>query len=396
MTKNTLKINKRIALSHNNTVFSQLLKLVSRHEFETLAKTHHEGRSLRKMSRWSQFVSLSFAQLAGRCSLRDIVSNLSKQRAKSYHLGIGHVSRSSLARVNEQQPYDLYESLFYKLLSRCQQLAPKHGFRFKNKLYSLDASTIDLCLSVFPWATFRRKKGAIKLHVGIDHAGHLPTFMAISEGSKHDITLGRTLELEKDSIVVFDRGYNDYKWFNSLNSTGVYFVTRLKKNAKYKIIERRQVNKKQGVTSDQTIILTGTKADDCPIKLRRVGYRDPETGKHYFFLTNQFTLVSKTIADIYKARWQIELFFKCIKQNLKIKSFIGTSKNAVMTQIWIAMCNYLIIAYLKFSGKLDMSIQQIIRLFQINLFERRDLWGLFKDEPPDPINYSPQTQMVFS
>ncbi len=190
-------------MSHSNSVFSQLLKLISRHEFETLAKTHHKGRVLRTMSRWSQFVALSFAQLAGRCSLRDIVSNLDKQRRKSYHLGIGKVSRSSLARVNEQQPYPLYEGLFWKLLARCQSLAPRHGFRFKNKLYSLDASTIDLCLSLFPWAKFRKTKGAIKLHVGLDHDGFLPAFMTITEGKQQDITQGRSLELDAGSIVVF-------------------------------------------------------------------------------------------------------------------------------------------------------------------------------------------------
>ncbi|NKC12738.1 MAG: IS4 family transposase [Gammaproteobacteria bacterium] len=383
-------------MSHSNSVFSQLLKLISRHEFETLAKTHHKGRVLRTMSRWSQFVALSFAQLAGRCSLRDIVSNLDKQRRKSYHLGIGKVSRSSLARVNEQQPYQLYEGLFWKLLARCQSLAPRHGFRFKNKLYSLDASTIDLCLSLFPWAKFRKTKGAIKLHVGLDHDGFLPVFMTITEGKQQDITQGRSLELDAGSIVVFDRGYTDYTWFNLLNSKGIYFVTRLKANTKYRVISRHPVNKEQGITSDQTLILTGPKADTCPIKLRRMGYRDPQTGKHYVFLTNQFELTAKTIADIYKSRWQIELFFKCIKQNLKIKSFVGTSKNAVMTQIWVAMCMCLMVAYLKFCSKLDLSIQQIIRLFQVNLFERRDLWGLLKGDPPGPIETQVQIQFTFS
>ncbi|NKC12460.1 MAG: IS4 family transposase [Gammaproteobacteria bacterium] len=383
-------------MSHSNSVFSQLLKLISRHEFETLAKTHHKGRVLRTMSRWSQFVALSFAQLAGRCSLRDIVSNLDKQRRKSYHLGIAKVSRSSLARVNEQQPYQLYEGLFWKLLARCQSLAPRHGFRFKNKLYSLDASTIDLCLSLFPWAKFRKTKGAIKLQVGLDHDGFLPVFMTITEGKQQDITQGRSLELDAGSIVVFDRGYTDFTWFNLLNSKGIYFVTRLKANTKYRVISRHPVNKEQGITSDQTLILTGPKADTCPIKLRRMGYRDPQTGKHYVFLTNQFELAAKTIADIYKSRWQIELFFKCIKQNLKIKSFVGTSKNAVMTQIWVAMCMYLMVAYLKFCSKLDLSIQQIIRLFQVNLFERRDLWGLLKGDPPGPIETQVQIQFTFS
>ncbi len=196
-------------LAHHNTVFSQLLKLVQRHEFETLANQHHVGRKLRKMTRWSQFVSMTLAQLPGRSSLRDVVSSLYAQTAKLYHLGAAAVSRSSLARVNEKQPSSLYEALFAKLLSRCQGLAPRHGFRFKNKLYSLDASTIDLCLSAFPWAKFRTTKGAVKLHVGLDHNDLPPAFMAITDGKTHDITAARAL-LPKDSILAIDRGYTDY------------------------------------------------------------------------------------------------------------------------------------------------------------------------------------------
>ena len=373
-------------MAHHNTVFSQLLKLVSRHEFETLAKEHHEGQKLRKMSRWSQFVALSLAQFSGRSSLRDIVSNLSAQAARLYHLGAGNVTRSSLSRVNENQPYTLYEALFHKLLSRCQGVAPKHGFRFGNKLYSLDSTTIDLCLSVFPWAKFRRAKGAVKVHVGLDHEGLLPSFVSISDGKKHDVTVARALELPAESIVVMDRAYVDYSWFNSLNNNGIFFVTRQKRNAIYRIIERRDVIKSKGLTCDQTILLTGTKAETCPVPLRRIGYRDPETGKHYVFLTNNFHLAAKTIADIYKSRWQIELFFKCIKQNLKIKSFVGTSKNAVMTQIWIAMCTYLLLAWIKFSSQIDRSLQQMIRLLQLNLFERRDLLSLLRGDPPELPN----------
>lgn len=334
-------------MAHHNTVFSQLLKLVSRHEFENLAKRHHEGQKLRKMSRWSQFIALSLAQFSGRSSLRDIVSNLSAQAARLYHLGTGNVSRSTLSRVNESQPYTLYESLFHKLLSRCQGVAPKHRFRFGNKLYSLDSTTIDQCLSVFPWAKFRRAKGAVKVHIGLDHDGLLPSFVSISDGKKHDVTAGRVLEFPADSIVVMDRAYTDYSWLNALNDKGIFFVIRQKRNATYRIIERREVIKSKGLTCDQTILITGAKAKTCPIPLRRIGFRDAETGKHYVFLTNNFHLAAKTIADIYKSRWQIELFFKCIKQNLKIKFFVGTSKNAVMTQIWIAMGAYLLLAWIK-------------------------------------------------
>lgn len=383
-------------MAHHNTVFSQLLKLVPRHEFEALAKQHHQGRKLRKMSRWSQFVSLGLAQLSGRNSLRDIVSNISAQTSKLYHLGVAKVSRSSLARVNEQQPHVLYEELFNKLLTRCQGLAPKHGFRFKNKLYSLDASTIDLCLSVFPWAKFRTTKGAIKLHVGLDHSGYLPTLMTVTDGKVHDVTVGRTLKLPQQSIVVFDRGYTDYTWYNLLNDNGIFFVTRQKSNATYNIIERRQVSKKQGLTCDQTIKIKGAKTSECPIPLRRIGYRDPETGKHYIFLTNNFKLAAKTIADIYKSRWQVELFFKWVKQNLKIKTFLGTSKNAVLTQIWIAMCMYLLLAYIKFCNKLSLSFQQMLRLLQLNLFERRDLVNLLNGHPPEPLHPLLQTQLQFN
>jgi len=384
------------ALAHHNTVFAQLLKLVPRHEFETLAIQCHEGRRLRKMTRWSQFVAMALAQLSGRNSLRDIVSNLSAHTAKLYHLGSTIVSRSSLARVNEKQPYSLYEQLAGKLLGQCQAHAPRHGFRFKNKLYSLDASTIDLCLSVFPWAKFRTTKGAVKLHVGLDHDGLLPAFMAITDGKSHDITAARSLQLSKGSIVVMDRGYNDYTWYNQLNSKCIFFVTRLRKNACYRVTERRPVIKSKGLTSDQTIHLTGTKASNCPIKLRRIGFKDAETGIQYYFLTNNFELAARTIADIYKARWQIELFFKWIKQNLKIKSFLGTSRNAVMTQIWIAICVYLLLAYLKFASQIDKSFQQILRLLQLNLFDRRDLRGLLVGDPPEPLIPQLQTRLQFS
>ena len=383
-------------MAHHNTVFAQLLKLVPRHEFESLANQHHCGRKLRKMTRWAQFVAMATAQLSGRNSLRDVISNITAQARKLYHLGIRSVSRSSLSRVNESQPYELYEALFAKLLARCQSRAPKHQFKFKNKLYSLDASTIDLCLSVFPWAKFRATKGAVKLHVGLDHEGLLPAFVAITDGKTHDITAARALKLPKGSIVVMDRGYNDYAWYNQLNNNDISFVTRLKTNARYRVIKRRAVLKTKGLTSDQTIEFTGARAKNCPIRLRRIGYKDADTGIHYIFLTNNFTLAARTIADIYKARWQIELFFKWIKQNLKVKSFLGTSKNAVLTQIWIAMCVYLLLSYIKFLNHIQPSLQQILRLLQLNLFERRDLLELLKGDPPEPLVSPDQAALVFS
>ena len=372
-------------MAHHNTVFSQLLKLLPRHEFESLSKEHHSGQQLRRASRWAQFVALGMAQLSGRQSLRDIVANLSAQANKLYHLGCRRVARTTLARVNEHQPYTLYEALFGKLYARCQALTPKHPFRFKNKLYSLDTSLIDLSLAIFPWADYNREKAAAKLHVGLDHAGYLPAFATITHAKVSDIAVGRTLRFPKGSMVVFDKGYTDYCWYKQLTDKNIFFVTRQRKNADYTVLERRTVNKRQGLTCDQTIRLRGKLPQAIGVApLRRIGYRDPESTKHYVFLTNISHLSAKTIADLYKARWQIELFFKWIKQNLKIKSFLGTSRNAMLTQIWVALCMYLLLAYLKHLGQIPLSLQQILRLLQLNLFERRDLAALLKPEPPDP------------
>ena len=381
-------------MSHHNTVIAQMLKLIPGHEFETLANKHHTGRSFRKASRWSQFVTMMIAQLSGRNSLRDIVDNMTAQLHRLYHLGSAKLSRTTLSRINEDKPYQLYEALFGRLLSRCQTAAPGHNFRFKNALYSLDATTIDLCLSAFPWAEFRSTKGAIKLHVGLNHEGYLPEFLTITNGKTHDITAARELQLPQGSIVVVDKACNDYAWYNQLTNKGIFFVTRLKSNADYRVLERRDVIKSKGITSDQVIEFTGAvTTKKCPINLRRIGYRDETTGKHYVFLTNNMSLAAKTIADLYKSRWQVELFFKWIKQNLKIKSFVGTSKNAVLTQIWIAMCVYLLLAFLKFQSKLTQSLQQILRVLQLNLFEKRDLMALLRG---DPVNPEPPDQYQVS
>ncbi len=307
---------------------------------------------------------------------------MTAQMHRLYHLGTARLTRTTLSRINEDKPYSLYESLFERLLSRCQTKSPKHQFRFKNTLYLMDATTIDLCLSVFPWAKFRSTKGAVKLHVGLNHNGYLPEFVTITDGKGNDSTQAKAIQFPRNSIVVVDKGYNDYSWYNQLNEQSVFFVTRLKSNACYKIIERRKVIKSKGITSDQIISFTGAiTAKKCPVNLRRVGYRDELTGKHYVFLTNNMSLAANTIANLYKSRWQVELFFKWIKQNLKIKTFIGTSKNAVMTQIWVAMCVYLIIAFLKFQSKIHQSMQQILRMLQLNLFEKRDLMALLKGVP---------------
>lgn len=382
-------------MPHHNTVFAQLLKLIPRHEFETLSQAHHRGQRLRKINRWSQFVALSTAQLSGRNSLRDIVFNLNAQIQSLYHLGCRLVTRSSLARVNEQQPYTLYEALFTKLYQRCQS-ATRQRFRFKHQLYCLDSSLIDLSLKVFPWAHYAKGKAAMKLHIALDHQGDMPAFATITHGHTSDLEVARSLSFPRGSMVTCDRGYLDYAWFKTLTGMGIFFVTRPRKDALYKVVERHRVDKKAGVTSDQIILFNGVKPAKIGMPLlRRIGYRDAETRKHYVFITNAMHLDAKTIADIYKQRWQIELFFKWVKQNLKIKSFLGTSKNAVMTQIWVALCMVLLLAYLKHIARAVQSLQQILRLLQLNLFMKRDLIALLQgDKPPDQLKTSPQLALI--
>ena len=368
-------------MAHCNTVFHQLLRFIPRHRFGTLEKEHGTGRKARKFTRWNQFVALMFMQITGRVSLRDSVDNLSVRNGFLYHLGLKNVCRSTFSDANNKRPASFFKTLFDLTYQQCRPIAPKHKFKFKNKLYSMDATLVSLCLSVFPWAKFRRTKGGIRLHTLLDHNGYLPAFMEISNGKKHEIRVAKSLTLPKGSIVAMDRAYTDYKWFASLIHNGVYFVTRQKRNATYRTINRKRVNKKEGLTSDQTIMITGIKATQCPHPLRRIGYRDPETGKHYVFLTNHFGLAAKTICDIYKQRWQIELFFKWIKQNLKIKTFVGNSENAVMTQIYVALITYLLLAYLKFLAKLGLTLTALIRILQLNLFQKLTFEELFKLKP---------------
>ena len=371
-------------MAYHTTILRQIIDIFPRHEFDSLAKDYHRGQKFRSFNRWTQFMVMFIGQLSGRKSLRDLVMNVSAQTQKLYHLGLKPCSRATLARVNEQQPAELYKAVFYKLLQKIRQFAPKHRFKFSGKLYLLDATVVDLCLSVFPWAKFRKTKGAIKLHVGLDGDGYLPEFMNLTDGKTHESNWAKALTLPRGSMAVFDMGFTDYQWYQTLSANGVYFVTRVKNNAKIKHLHKRRGRKAAGVTNDQAIML-----GDIPEPLRMVCYQDPETGKQYRFLTNADHLDAKTIADLYKERWQIELFFKWIKQNLKIKTFLGTSLNAVLTQIWIALIVYLLLVFLKFRAKLGLSMQQMLRLLQLNLFERRNLTELFKPPNTQPI-VSPQ------
>jgi len=359
------------------TVLAQVLRLVPRGEFEKLARAHGGQKRLRSFSCWAQLVCLVYAQLSRQTSLRDLVLALETKQRFLYHLcGLHDVRRSTLADANERRPYQIYESLFMTLYVQCNLQAPEHRFRFRHKLYSFDASVVNLCLSVFPWAKFRRTKGAIKLHALLDHDGHIPSFLRVTTGRTHDIQQARNLVLEPDSILTFDRGYVDYAWFYQLHLQRAYFVTRLKRGAAFRVIERREPPPLSGVSSDQTIRITGSKPDSIPIPLRRIGYLDPATGKRYYFLTNLFRVSAKTIAEIYRARWQVELFFKWIKQHLRIKTFIGTSPNAVMTQVYVAMITYLLLSYLKFSSRSPLTLYALAKRIEVSLFDTMDLRSL--------------------
>lgn len=275
-----------------------------------------------------------FIQLAARRSMRDGLRCLTAAGSRLYHWGLKNVARSTFADANNSRPVDFFKDLFGEMYGLCAVKAPKHKFRFKSKLFSLDATTIKLCLSLFPWAAFRQTKGGIKIHTVLDHDGHIPAFTTITDAKTHESRIAKALALPKGSIVVFDKGYINYAWFRTLGAKDVFFVTRKKRNAVYKLLERRPVKRKTGVTSDHIIEVVSQRQT---LRLRRIGYRDPESGKRYEFLTNHFLLSAKTIADIYKERWKIELFFKEIKQNLRIKSFVGNSENAVMIQIYTAL-----------------------------------------------------------
>ena len=372
-------------MAHHNTIFNSMLNFIPRHQFSSLEKEHSTGRKARSFSRWNQFVHLMFMQLTGRSSLRDGIQSINTRANSLYHLGAKPVSRSTFADANNHRPASFYEALFEKIYMHCRTISPKHKFKFKNELYSLDASVIDLSLGAFPWASFRRTKSGIKPHTLLDHSGYLPAFVSITDAKTHETKIAPNISLPKGSIIAGDKAYTDYKWFSQLQQKGVFFVTRQKTNAVYRVIERRVVNKTQGLCSDQTILLTGLKGKECPHPLRRVGYRDPETKRHYVFLTNNFKLSAKTIADIYKERWQIEILFRWIKQNLKIRAFIGNSRNAVMTQIYVALIAYLLICMFKFLSKIPASLQSIIRVLQINLFSRLSLEELF--EPPPMLKH---------
>jgi len=376
-----------------SSIFSQLLQLFPRVEFQHLVTITHAERHAKGFPCWNQFVSMLFCQLGRAHSLREITGGLRSCEGKLRHLGITAPPHSTLAYANEHRPWELYQQVFLQLFERCRvQVVGKTKFRFKNKLISMDSSTIDLCLEMFDWAKFRRTKGAIKLHLLLDHDGYLPCFAIITEGKVSDVKVARQFHFDPGTIVVDDRGYNDYALFGRWTAEGVYFVTRMKENALYEVVGENDVPKNRHILKDEMIELRGPKAiEKCPYPLRRIEVYDPETEEVLVFLTNNLKLGATTIAAIYKERWQIEIFFKALKQNLKIKTFVGTSANAVKIQIWTALIAMLILRVLQLRSKFNWSLSNLVALLRMNLFTHRDLWDwINKPFEIPPVPYEPE------
>jgi hypothetical protein len=381
------------------SMFSQILKLIPRTAFQRIVQqTGAQARS-KGLSSWSQFVAMLFCQLGRAHSLREIEGGLKRCEGKLVHLGIDAPARSSLSYAHAHRPWKLFEQVFYGLYETvaAQVTGTRKFSRFKNKLVSVDATVIDLCLSLYDWAKFRRTKGAVKLHVVLDHDGYLPAFGLITDGKVQDVTGARQFSFAPGTIVVDDRGYNDYRLFAEWTAAEIFFVTRLKANAQFEVVEEHEPPQHRRILKDQTIRLTGPGAQEkCPHVLRRVEAVREETGDILVFLPNHHGLGASTIAAVYKDRWQIDLFFKALKQNLKIKTFVGTSANAVKTQIWTALIAMLLLRYLQMTARFDWSLANLVALLRMNLFTHRDLMAWLAEPfgtPPHPQAVT-QTTMV--
>jgi len=376
-----------------------MLQLFSRSEFERAVVEHRAERHARGFSCWGQFVAMLFCHLGRAQSLREICGGLAASEGKLRHLGLPDApKRSTLAYANEHRPWQLYRTVFYQLLSRCREVAGTHGFRFKNKLLTLDATLIELCASVFDWAQYRRTKGAVKLHLLLDHQGLLPSVALITEGRVHESRVARSLRFEPGTIVVFDRGYADYDWFASLDAEGVFFVTRMKDNADYGVVERRPIPEHGAVRRDEIIFLyKAVRGGNHDLFLRRIEVWDQTQQHTPVFLTNHRDFAASTIAAIYRQRWQIELLFKALKQNLRIKTFVGTSSNALQIQIWTALIALLVLKYLQLRARFGWSLSNLAALLRQQLFVYRDLFAWI-DEPfqPPPLLDPDAEQLALS
>lgn len=374
-----------------NNIFGQILQIFSKKEFHEAVMQARAERGAKGFTCWQQFVAMLFCQIGQAQSLREICGGLASCFGKLRHLGVKEApNRSTLSYANEHRPWQLYQSIFYRLLSKCQTMAKgKKKFRFRNKLFSLDATVIELCASLFDWARFRQTKGAVKLHLLLDHDGYLPVFAHITKGNVHEINIAKGMSFPKGSIVVIDRGYTDYELFGKWTEKGIYFVTRQKGNADYTVIEKRPLPVGRNILKDEIIKLNGFYASqNCPCSLRRIEVWDDENERAVVLLTNHLTFGSTTISAVYKDRWQVEIFFKTIKQNLKIKTFVGTSPNALMIQIWTALIAVLVLKLLKFRSTFGWSLSNLVAMLRYNLFTYRDLWAWIDNpfEPPPVID----------
>jgi Transposase DDE domain/Domain of unknown function (DUF4372) len=390
-------------LSTVSSIFSQVLKLIPRADFDAAVGKHQAERNAKGFTCWGQFVAMLFCQLGSVNSLRDITNGLAASEGKLRHLGLPAApKRSTLAYANSHRPSALFEDLFYRLLevarTQVQQSGIGHKFRFKNKLLSIDATTIELCASVFDWAKFRRTKGAVKLHLMLDHDGLLPCFGVITDGKQHEVTVTRQWEFAPGTVLVFDRGYTDYDWFEQLSRQGVYFVTRLKSNADYIVIENQPVPQGKGILRDQIICMTQQAAvSHTPPMMRRIEFFDQQQQRTLVFLTNNLKLAAATIAEIYKNRWEIELFFKALKGSCKVKTFVGTSANALKIQIWTALISMLLVKILHMRSRFGWHLSNFMVLLRQQLFVYRDLWKWINDPFQAPeITPSPQLEFVFA
>lgn len=371
-------------MNTGKTVFSQVMDFLPLHEFRKCVMRYRGDYKVRTLSCLDQFLSMSFAQMTYRASLRDIETCLKTMSNKLYHMGIrGNIARNNLARANENRDWRIYADFAQILIHQARQLYQDEdfGIELDQTVYALDASTIDLCLSLFPWARFRKTKGAVKLHTLLDLRGSIPAFIEITDGKVHDVNILDILATEPGSFYVMDRGYLDFKRLHTLHQTAAFFVTRAKSNMQSKRLYSHPVDKSTGLQCDQTILLTGYyAAKDYPDKLRRIRYYDSETDKRFVFLTNNFSLPALTIARLYKARWQVELFFKWIKQHLRIKAFYGTSENAVKTQIWIAIATYVLIAIIKKRLALKISLYTFLQIISVTIFEKMPIYQALHDD----------------
>ncbi|HGJ64219.1 TPA: IS4 family transposase [bacterium] len=378
------------------SLFRQVLSIVDKDRFQKAVNIYNADKGAKGFSTWDMFVSMMFCHLGQAKSLREICYGLMSAEGRLSHLGVRcPPSKSNLAYANAHRPWQVFQSVFQLVLGKCYEQSPgkKSKFRFKNELFSLDATTIDLCLNLFPWAKFRQTKGAVKLHLLLDHDGYLPCFVNITDGKTHEVNIAKGLELPKGSIVAMDKGYIDYEMLQRWTHDGVYFVTRLKDNADFKIVERRSVSGQ--VRADWTIAWNGYMAKHhCYSRMRVVKYWHQDKKENLYFLTNNFHLSAKTIAAIYKDRWEIELFFKTIKQNLRIKTFVGTSPNALKVQIWTALISILILKFLQFRSHMAWSMSNLVALLRMNLMVYADLWEWLERKWADPIQTQENPQLT--